>query len=104
MDNPRLTITTAGNPAVWHGTGALDIYEIESARADLLAHLAGHSGLQLNLTAITTCDTAGAQLLCAAQKSASQAGKPCTIEMSACIRECFERLGLPATMFSGPPA
>ena len=100
----RLTINPTEDPTVLQGTGALDIYEVESTRATLIAHLAGQDGLLLDLKAVNTCDAAGAQLLCAAELEARQSGKSFVIKPSACIRECFEQLGLPLTSFAIPSA
>lgn len=60
-------------------TGALDIITAEEVRTSLLAHLEHHDRLSLDLSKIESCDTAGVQLLLAAQRSAEAACKPFTV-------------------------
>ena len=95
----KLTITIAKDPVVLRGAGELDIYEVECARTALLAHFDRHTEIRIDFSGVTACDATGAQLLCAAKKSAVKAGKPLAIELSAPIRECLERLGVSAAMF-----
>jgi anti-anti-sigma factor len=55
--------------------GALDVQHAGDLQAMLLGHIGQASGgLTVDLTEVTTCDSAGLQLLCAARKSAHASG------------------------------
>ena len=56
--------------------GALNLYTAEAVRARLVEQVMQPDGLILDLGAVEACDCAGIQLLCAARKSASAAGRP----------------------------
>lgn len=78
-----------------HLAGDLDLYQVESARAALLAHLNTHSAAVVDLSGITGCDTAGLQLLIAADRSAHAAGRRFTLlAPPPAVRKCAEQLGL----------
>lgn len=55
--------------------GGLTIENVASLRVLLLDRLAGPAPLAVDWIAVTACDTAGLQLLCAAQRSARAAGR-----------------------------
>jgi anti-sigma B factor antagonist len=81
-------------------TGDLDIYNVESAREALLDQVADKPGLDLDLAAVETCDTAGIQLLLAAQRSAIAAGKTFSIQAPApALEKCGQLLGLPPDLW-----
>jgi len=76
-------------------SGALEIYDVESLREVLLRELVARTELVLDLAGVTECDTAGAQLICAARKSAAENGKPFQLERpSSAFLTCCQRLGL----------
>ena len=76
--------------------GDLDLYNVETAREALLNHLSDKRGLELDLSGVETCDTAGLQVLVAAQRSAVASRKAFLIQSpSPAIEKCGERLGLP---------
>lgn len=78
-----------------HLAGALDLYQIETARAALLAHLNTHTAAVVDLSRITGCDTAGLQLLIAADRSARAAGRRFNLlAPPSAVRKCAEQLGL----------
>lgn len=56
-------------------SGAMTIYEASDLRDQLLACLNEYDAIVLDMQGVQDCDTAGIQLLCAAQKSAQQMGK-----------------------------
>jgi anti-anti-sigma factor len=76
-------------------SGALEIYDVESLRDVLLRELTGRGELVLDLAGVSSCDTAGVQLLCSARKTLEQRGKRFHIERaSAAFLTCCQRLGL----------
>jgi anti-anti-sigma factor len=77
-------------------TGALDLYQVATARAAWLAHFnTTHSALVLDLGAVTGCDTAGLQLLIAAHHSALAAGRSfALLTPSPAVRAGAHQLGL----------
>ncbi|MGO8699322.1 MAG: lipid asymmetry maintenance protein MlaB [Limisphaerales bacterium] len=95
--NPIFTITESAG--VLKLSGRLDIYATEAARAALLEHFGVLKSMRLDLAALEGCDAAGLQLLCAARKSAEQAGKSFKAELSPAVRECSSRLGLAPDFF-----
>jgi anti-anti-sigma regulatory factor len=60
--------------------GSLSIYEVSKLRDELIKCFETPKGIVLELSGITDCDTAGVQLLCAAQKTASRIGRKFSIE------------------------
>jgi anti-anti-sigma factor len=81
-------------------SGSLDIYGVEEARRAILDHLAGAKELVIDLGKVEGCDAAGAQLLCAAYKSALAAGKVCRFKsVSSGLAECWSALGLSLDYF-----
>ena len=81
-------------------TGALTIYTAEENRLRLAEALRTSTGLELDLGAVTECDTAGIQLLCGASASAGAAGSVFTaINPSACVRKACDAIGLDFQVF-----
>jgi anti-anti-sigma factor len=77
-------------------SGALEIYEAQSLRDALMEQLASGPELVLDLGSVESCDTSGAQLLWAAIKAGSLAGKRVRLErISPAVSECWAGLGLP---------
>lgn len=83
--------------------GDLDLYHAETAREALLKQLSGSAALELDLSGVEACDTAGIQLLLAARRSAVAAGKPFVIHATApALATCGERLGVPSELWQSP--
>src|SRR5690348_15722358 len=94
-----LTITRNGTGLI-SLSGGLDLYGVETLRAALLQELQENRPLVLELTGIASCDAAGLQLLCAAEKSASHAQRPITIVgLSTAFRQAAEALGFAHPQF-----
>jgi len=92
-------LTIVESAGVLKLSGSLDIYAVEAARAALLEHLDHGAPLHLDLSAVQSCDTAGIQLLCSAQKTATQRGQSFRAELSASVRDGCSRLGLTTDTF-----
>jgi phospholipid transport system transporter-binding protein len=100
-----IRISVAAETGALGLSGALGIYEAETVRQAILEHLAARSELVLDLRAVEACDTAGAQILCAARRTAGQAGKPIRfLGVAPAITECWARLGLPQNLLMAPAA
>lgn len=85
----------SSDPGVIRFAGGLDLYSVESARAELLACIAGRPALALDLSGVSVCDAAGWQLLIALRQSAVAAGKSFSIQAgSPAIEECRNLLGI----------
>jgi anti-sigma B factor antagonist len=75
--------------------GALTIYEAAAAKAALLEALQGADGIEVDLSAVSELDTAGAQLLVLAKREADTAGKAFALSgQGAAVREVFDCYGL----------
>jgi len=75
--------------------GDLHISEVEVLRTALLSELAAAPALQLDLSGVSSCDTASLQLLCSLHTSARRVGKQLRIvSPSAVLREASAILGL----------
>jgi anti-anti-sigma regulatory factor len=85
-------------------SGHLDIYAVDLARSRFLEHLACSASLDLDLTDVKGCDTAGVQLLWAARQSTLRAGKPFRAKLSPSARQCCTRLGVPADLMESAAA
>jgi len=94
MDSTNSIFTIVESGGVLKLSGRLDIYATETARTGLLEHFGVLKSMRLDLTALEGCDASGLQLLCAARKSAEQAGKSFKADLSPTVRECISRLGL----------
>jgi anti-anti-sigma factor len=91
----KLQITSAPNTNTLRLAGDLDIYNVETARQSLLDFMAGRPGVELDLSGVESCDTAGLQLLLAAHRSAATSGKTFSIQAPvAAIEQCGQSLGL----------
>ncbi len=76
-------------------TGPLTIYEVSSLRETLLAAFEAPEGLTLDLGAVTECDTAGAQLICSARKTAREVDQPFHVRaVSDAVTKAMEDVGL----------
>ena len=78
--------------AVLKVSGALSVAAAEDLRCRWLDWLGRGSGLVLDLSEVSSCDTAGVQMLLAARKSARHAGKPFRIaaQSDAVTKTCIE--------------
>lgn len=75
--------------------GAMTIYEASELRDAFLEGFSAPGGLVLNLEAVTECDTAGVQLLCAARVTAETEHRPFGIEaVSDAVRDALGAAGL----------
>ena len=91
----KLQITTLPDTNTLRLVGDLDLYGVEAACEAVLNRFADKPGLELDLGGIATCDTAGMQLLLAAQRSAVASGKSFAIQTTApAIAKCGELLGV----------
>jgi ABC-type transporter Mla MlaB component len=73
----------------------LHIGEVEELRTVLMGELAVAPALELELSGVENCDTAGFQLLCSLRKSAEQAAKELHISaFPAAMREASATIGL----------
>jgi anti-anti-sigma regulatory factor len=82
--------------------GHLHISDAEELRAALLGGLASDAGLTLDLSGVESCDAAGFQLLCSAQKSARESNKGFHISaLPVAMREAAATLGLSVEDFAG---
>ncbi len=84
--------------------GDLDLYGAVPARAFLFDHFKQGNGLDLDLSGVTTCDTAGLQLLLSAQSTVASQGKPFAVRSnSPAIQECARLLGIDFTTTTENP-
>ena len=96
------TVAPAPDEAL-HLSGSLCIYDVERVCEAILAHLAGHSSLVLDIGKVSQCDAAGLQVLVAAARSADRAGKSFQIcAASPAIRAHAASLGVAASTLSLP--
>lgn len=99
MQSP-LTIST--DAAAVHFVGALNIYGVDAARTELLTGLASRTALTLDLSGVTACDAAGLQLVIAARRAATLAGKSFSVPAPApAVAECGDLLGIPQEVWRG---
>lgn len=78
-----------------HIDGEMTIYNAAALREKLLEAIADPRELEINLSAVTEIDTAGAQLLVLVKKERARHGKAVTLTgHSACVLDGFELLGL----------
>lgn len=76
--------------------GALDIYNAETLQQTLAEFISSSVNPGLDLQAVSACDTAGAQLLWSAAKTAGNDGKILQFKnVPPVVREACNRLGLP---------
>jgi len=75
---------------------ALDIYNAETLQPRLAEFINSRLTPWLDLQGVSACDTAGAQLLWSAAKSAANDGKKLQFKnVPAVVQEACHRLGLP---------
>jgi anti-anti-sigma factor len=99
----KLQATSLPNTNTLCLAGELDLYSVEAAREALLNQFADKPGLELDLAAVETCDTAGLQLLLAARLNAAADGKKFSIRLPApAIEKCGELIGLPPETWQTP--
>lgn len=90
-----LSIIPCAVPTEMQVSGALDIYEADSARNTLLSHLGREAALHLDLSAVDRCDAAGVQLLSAARRTAAALGKRFEVSAwSPAVTACLAQLGM----------
>ncbi len=91
----QATKETRGGTEVLKVAGPMTIYEAGDLREAFLAGFAEDGGLALDLGAVTECDTAGLQLLCAARVTAETDALPFRIEaVSEAVRDALGAAGL----------
>jgi anti-sigma B factor antagonist len=111
----RAAKPTAGNAAEAAGApshaaplcleGELTIYRAQEIHQGLLAALAGTDALELDLQKATEIDSSGVQLLIAARRAATAAGKTLVVTaISPAVREVFELFDLTAMLGECAPA
>ena len=82
--------------------GELTIYRAAELKETLLAAVAAHAALDVDLTAVTELDTAGVQMLLVAKRSAAASGHAMRLMgHSAPVIDVFEHLDL-SKHFSDP--
>jgi anti-anti-sigma factor len=75
--------------------GPLTIYEVSALHQAFVSGFKNHRGLLLDLTGVTECDTAGAQLLCSARKTAEEKDAPFgIIGITPAVLKALEACGL----------
>lgn len=85
--------------------GELDIYSSEELRARLIQATTSPTGVRLDLSSVTNCDVTAMQLLCAARKSAIDAGKSFHLSaVSESVEAARVALGINAAEFSNSPS
>jgi anti-sigma B factor antagonist len=73
----------------------LTIYEVTEIREKILTCLNKDSHLQMDLSQVTECDTAGIQLLCSILRTARKKGEAITIHsFSRAIRDTARMIGI----------
>jgi anti-anti-sigma regulatory factor len=82
--------------------GALTIYTVEEIRIRFVDALRTPNDLELDLSEVTECDTAGVQLLCGARAAAAAAGLLfCTQSAPECVLLACAAVGIdPLTLES----
>ena len=95
----NLAIETEAATGVLRLAGALDIYAAEQLH-EALKNRVGRAGeIAIDLAGIESCDTAGAQLLLSARRTAAGNSRAVRFEsVSPAISRCCHRLGLPEAL------
>ena len=79
----------------WRPEGALTIYTVEDLRGEFVARMNSSHDMNLDLSGIDACDSAGVQLLCAARKSAQASNKKFrVVRFSEAVTAAAEGIGL----------
>lgn len=97
----QIHIEQPGSPGPLSVAGSLSLHTAEAFHEALRQHVTSEPSVTLDLTGVDECDLAGVQLLCSAQKTAFEAGKPWKAGLSAVIVNMCEALGIPAGSISG---
>ena len=96
----KITNTQMDGKSVVKIEGDLRIGSVADAKAELVAILAANNDIQLDLSDIGQCDTAGIQLLLMTRASAGAAGNALiTIGDTPAFRAALARLGIAAECF-----
>lgn len=90
-------------PTLFHIDGAIDIYNASQLRSTLEDYVRSHEEVVLDLGRVQSVDVVGLQLLCSAQKTASNSGKAFAVtNVPACLVALQETLGLPENLWTKP--
>jgi len=82
--------------------GALSIYEVIAVREEIMACFKEDAVIQIDLSHVTECDTAGVQLLLAARKTADQQNRALAITgLSQAVTAILEGAGLRSDEITG---
>lgn len=82
-------------------SGTLDIYAADELRSNLIQSLDSSKRITIDLSGVDGCDVTAIQLLCAARKSAAEAGKHLEFSAtSSAFDETQSALGLPSRTFA----
>jgi anti-sigma B factor antagonist len=96
----KITTTQADGRSALRIEGDLRIASVADAKPELVATLAACSTIQLDLSELDQCDTAGIQLLLMASASARASGKGFElIGDTALFRAALDRVGIPVECF-----
>ena len=99
----KTTITQADGMATVKITGELRIATVADVRAELLAVLAACDDIQIDLSEVERCDTAGIQLLLMACNSARSASKRFSaVGRTAPFLAALERVGIAVEQCESP--
>jgi anti-sigma B factor antagonist len=97
----NITTTQADGKALLKIAGELRIASVADAKPAILASLADSSEIQLDLSEVDQCDTAGIQLLLMACASARASGKSfATLGHTAALQTALTRAGIPAELLA----
>jgi anti-anti-sigma factor len=88
-------MSSDSSTAVLKIAGDVEVSEADALRAALAAALEREASLNLDLSGVETCDTAGLQLFWSARLSAARAGKPFRVAgMSPAMSEIVDAGGM----------
>ena len=100
----QIKVTQTDGRSVVTIAGDLRIGSVADAKPDLVSVLATGSAIQLDLTGLGECDTAGLQLLlmaCASARAKNQGFA--TIGHTAAFRTALDRAGIPVQCLESQP-
>lgn len=98
-------ITEPGQDTTWRLEGALTIYTVETLRTQMIERLSKPGGLNLDLSAVDSCDCAGLQLLCSARKHPLAPGASFQVDnFSPAIVTAAEGIGLDLSPLKTTPS
>jgi anti-sigma B factor antagonist len=96
----KITTTQADGRSALRIEGDLRIASVADAKAEIVAAFAACGAVQLDLSELGQCDTAGIQLLLMASVSARASGKGFElIGHTALFRAALDRVGIPVECF-----